>query len=192
MDPNAELACTTGEPEVCVLAEDRLLLPETVTRARPILRRLQRIAGAPTRALPMGLVEDDPTVLGVEPGRTTPWGGVDREWGGDVSVAVHDVFAPESYCGANRLGLVPRPLRGAFAAPVELLVWWVDPAQDFYYAEDISRPAIRNERGRELTERFEASTDTQRSAFGARVLAAARGCDPEAAVAAADALARVP
>ena len=186
----APLDCTPDEPVVCVLAEDRLLLPETVARARPVLERLARIPGAPTRAMPMR-DSGDTTVLGVDPGATTPWGDVDREWGGDVNVDLYSVFAPETYCPVGLFDEAPRPVRRAFRGTMDMMAWWLDPGTQHLDPETLMEEE-NSSWVRELAERFLASTDDQRDQYAAAVLAAARECDTSAVRAAADVLAAAP
>ena len=186
----APLDCTPDEPVVCVLAEDRLLLTETVARTRPVLERLARIPGAPTRAMPMRDSRDT-TVLGVDPGATTPWGEVDREWGGDVNVDLYSVFAPETYCPVGRFDQAPRPVRRAFRGTRDLMAWWLDPGPQHLHLKRLMEEESGS-RVRELVERFLASTEDQRDQYAAAVLAAARDCDTAAVRAATDVLAAAP
>ncbi|MBA2695341.1 MAG: hypothetical protein H0U62_05740 [Actinobacteria bacterium] len=191
MAEDTPLACTPDEPEVCVLAEDRLLLPETTARARPVLERLQAIPGAPTVARPMR-ESRELSVLGVEPGETTPWGKVDDEWGGEVHIGLYDVFAPDRYCPTGRFDQAPRPVRRAFRGSADLLVSWTDPeALDHLTLEEWGEEG-GNGRVRDLGARFAASTERQRTAYAGAVLAAARECDIAAARSAVDALAPAP
>ncbi len=182
------LACTDDLPEVCVYAEDRLLLPETVERARPVLDRLASIPGAPDRAMPMRDPRDI-SVLGVEPGATTPWGGVDEEWGGQVHVDVYSLFAPETYCPTGRFAEAPRPVRRAFRSATHLLVGWFDPESAQYFDAETMLQEEPGARDRELIERFLGSTDRQRDSYAAAVWAAAQDCDIAAVRAAGDLLA---
>lgn len=185
------VACTTDEPQVCVLAEDRLLLPETTARARPVLIRLAEIPGAPTKAGPH-LGDPDGTVLGVAPGATTPWGNVDRKWGGEVYIELFSLFGPDSYCSRGRYGQAPSPVLAAFQGPTDLLVTWLDSAA----LGTVGPEDLLDEGGtpgqRELTARFVSSTEQQRTDYAAGVLAASRACDIAAVQTAADALAPAP
>lgn len=124
-----------------------------------------------------GSSSDDSTVLGVEPGETTPWGSVDRKWGGDVYVDVDSLFVPGSYCPTGRFDEAPRAVRRAFRVPTRIVVQWVDPGNNMYPGIGDPDAEERGERLRDLTTRFTASTDQQRTAFAGAVLAAARDCD---------------
>lgn len=186
------LTCTSDEPQVCVLAEDRLLLDVMTHRARPVLERLAHIPDAPTQAGPL-LDAQDTSVLGVEPGATTPWGKVDPNWGSDVQV--HVIFDAGTYCPTGSYQRAPIAVERAFQGSTELVVGWLlNPDQrDFLNHFQLeSRPGDGNDGLRELHSRFVASTEQQRVAFATRVLAASRDCDIAAVSAAADALAVTP
>ena len=176
MAPDPRLACTPDKPKVCVLAEDRLLLSETVARARPVLARLGRIPSAPTRAMPLRDARD-PSVLGVDPGATTPWGKVDHKWGGDVNLGVFALFHP-------RHRLSDRPLRPGTTPGRPSVPRGCGPAGCLGPSRGRWPPVRRvgggrgHHRVREMRARFIASDEQQRTDFAARMLAAARACDP--------------
>lgn len=186
------LACTPDEPQVCVLAEDRLLLNVMTHRVRPVLARLAHIPGAPTRAMPL-LDAQDTSALGVEPGATTPWGKVDPNWGSDVQV--HVIFNAGTYCPTGRFQRAPIAVERAFQGSTDLVVaWLLNPDQNQFISRfqlEI-RPGDGNDEIRALNARFVASTEQQRIDFATRVLAASRDCDIAAVSAAADALAPTP
>lgn len=139
MAADTPLACTPDLPKVCVRAEDRLLLPEAAARARPVLRRLAHIRGAPTQAMPIRN-RSDPNVLGVEPGQTTPWGKVSHKFGGDVYLGVRELFTPDTYCATGRYDQAPRPVRRAFQGATDLLVSWTDPeAEDHLTLDELAQ-----------------------------------------------------
>jgi len=152
---------------------------------------LAEISGAPTKAGPERDVHDR-DVLGVSPGATTPWGNVDRKWGGNVGIGLYSVFGPDIYCPTERYGQAPPPVVAAFETPTNLVVLWLDPAawgatvgledlEDFL--NDGSEPEVRD-----LIARFVASTEQQRTDYATQVLAASKACDTEAVEEAADAL----
>jgi hypothetical protein len=190
MAPDPRLACTPDKPKVCVLAEDRLLLPETVARARPVLARLGRIPGAPSRAMPLQDARNT-SALGVEPGATTPWGTVDHKWGGEVNLGVYALFTPDTYCPTGRYGQAPRPVVRAFRGVPDMLAAWIDPRAYGLRVDELAEEG-GSDRIRQMQDRFIASNEQQRTDFAARMLAAARACDPSAARAAVHALAAAP
>lgn len=177
------LTCThDGGPRVCVLREDQHLLAAVTPDARLALRRLRGIPGAPTW---VGLGSTaDLTRLDVYAGNTTPWGKPVRN-PADGAAQVFGIFMP-SYCAGDPVtGRLPGDEDGNAFAGADFVSSWLEPEKGPSFDQG-EYPEGAGELGR----RFFASSDAQRRQYAGRLHRAAVACDPAAARAAIDALAK--
>ena len=167
--------CASGEPRVCVHAADQHLLDETTVQARQVIRRMRDIPGAPTWAGPStGNAILPAQMLPVQPGATTPFGA--HAEGDEASmVGTTTLFSFDQWCAGPN----------GFAEGVSDEV----QTRSLMASEWAGEGRVLQEDGNPLSPRLAASSPRQRDDFAGRMLAAAKSCDPAAAVAAADALA---